>query len=234
MNSINIKKRIKELLIEEKSRLLFASLLITLGVTSRVFMYDIISNMPTISIAIGGTTQPLFMIDMLFIVATLSIVSGLILGGYYTFIVPISAMLLSDIFLGNTYIFMYTWSGFAMLGLIGYVLKRKNTFQLKKFPLILGTGLVGVIIYDLWTNFGCWLGWYPKTLSGLATCYTFALPFMTWHLLSTGILLTVVILPILYLTDNKLIDLNYQVNLIERKTFLAIPIILILLSIFSY
>ncbi|MFH1622448.1 MAG: DUF6580 family putative transport protein, partial [Candidatus Omnitrophota bacterium] len=36
------------------------------------------------------------------------------------------------------------------------------------------------------SNFGVWvMGWYPRTLNGLITCYTLAIPFFRTTLAST-------------------------------------------------
>jgi hypothetical protein len=70
-------------------------------------------------------------------------------------------------------------------------------------PTIFGAGIGSVLLYDLWTNFGCYLGWYPHNLSGLSLCYTLSIPFTLWHLLSTTIAITIIVLPIVYLKEHK-------------------------------
>ena len=64
-------------------------------------------------------------------------------------------------------------------------------------------GLLAVgssVLFFLTTNFAVWLAWdyYPKSLEGLITCFTLALPFFTNTLLSTVIftgILTLAIKP---------------------------------------
>ncbi len=157
------------------------------------------------------------MMDLFFLIAIISILSGLLLKSYYVFIVPLSIMFITDVIIGNNYIFLFTWSGFAMIGLIGYILKIKNKFTIQKTPLIFGASIGSVLLYDLWTNFGCWLGWYPHTFNGLAVCYTVAIPFMLWHLLSTTLTLTIILLPLIYLKEHKLFQTNVFASKPLRK-----------------
>jgi hypothetical protein len=218
---------------DEYLRITAAFLLIGIGVLGRVFLVNILPDSPSFIFTFNGVTQPLFMIDLFFIVAVVAILSGLILGGIYTFIVPLSVMAITDIILGNNYIFLFTWSGFALMALIGYLLKTKNSFKIKKTPSIIGFSLIGVLFFDIWTNFGCWLGWYPHNIEGLSLCFTVALPFMFWHLLSTAVLLTVIILPLTYLNEKELINFNYSINPFEKHVTTLFISVLIFLAIFS-
>jgi len=131
---------------EEKNRILLAVTLVFTGSILRLALQNI-------------------MMDVFFIIAVISIISGLILGGYYTFIVPISIMMITDLMIGNNAILLFTWSGFAMLALFGYLVKSKHGVSIKKIPITIGAGIIGILVYDIWTNFGCFLGWYPKTVS---------------------------------------------------------------------
>jgi hypothetical protein len=197
-------------IIDEKNRLIAALTLILLGAICRVLLKGVI-------------------IDVFFVIAVVSILSGLLLGGYYTFIVPISIMMITDLIIGNNMIFLFTWSGFAILATIGYILKSKKSLTIKKAPMIIGSGIAGILIYDIWTNFGCWLGWYPHTLEGLTTCYTAAIPFMLWHLLTTTIALTAVIIPLTLL--NK--DEDIRIKPLKKHTTIAIPAMIMIAAIIS-
>jgi len=143
---------------------------------------------------------------------------------------------ISDLYLGNTWIILFVWSGFAAIGIIGFLLKKKNCLTIKKAPTIIFAGIGSVLLYDAWTNFGCWLGWYPHTLNGLTACYAAAVPFTLWHLLSTTAALTAVIIPLAYLKDNKILETDFTINTIERRTTLVVPaaimIIAILMTVF--
>ena len=221
-----------ENIIENKKRIMLAILLIAIVSIPRVLLHNNLPGSPSLYITINGITQPMFMLDLFFIVAIISLVSGLILGGYYTFIVPISVMIITDLVIGNNWILLFTWSGFAILGLIGYFLKKKKSLTIKHVPRILGVGIGGILLYDIWTNFGTWLGgWYTHTWSGLALCYTRALPFIFWHLLSTTIAMVLIIVPIIYLKEHKLTIPEFQIKPLENRISIAIPAVLMVLAL---
>jgi hypothetical protein len=218
-------------IISNHKRITMAMVLISIGVLLRLLLYKNLPGSPSIYITINEITQPMFMMDLFFVVAIISLLSGLLLGGYYTFIVPISVMMISDIIIGNNWILLFTWSGFAILGLIGFLLKKKQCLSLKKIPTILGTSILGILFYDLWTNFGTWLGGfgYTYTWEGLVLCYTRALPFMFWHLLSTTIALILVLIPIVYLMEYKLVLPDFTLRQFEKHLpFIAPPVLMIL------
>ncbi|RLF33956.1 MAG: hypothetical protein DRN16_00825 [Thermoplasmata archaeon] len=223
-----------EKLTVNKNRMMLGVLLIAIGVILRLLLHKNLPSSPSIYITINGITQNMFMLDLFFVVAIISILSGLLLGGYYTFIVPISVMIITDVIIGNNWILLFTWSGFALLGIIGYLLKTSNSLTVEKIPRVLGAGVGGILLYDIWTNFGTWLGgWYTHTFEGLVLCYTYALPFMFWHLLSTTITLTLVIVPIIYLKEHKITLPEYTVKPFEKHTSIAALALLLILSVLS-
>ena len=217
---------------ENKNRLMIAVLLVAIGSIIRILLHSNLPGSPSIYITINNITQPMFMLDLFFVIALISLISGLLLGGYYTFIVPISTMIITDLILGNNWILLFTWSGFAIIGLIGYILKTKKNLSVSHIPRILGAGIGAILLYDIWTNFGTWLGgWYTHTWEGLALCYTKALPFMFWHLLSTAIAMTLVLVPIVYLKEHKITIPDFQIKPFEKKISIALPAILMLLAL---
>jgi len=226
-------KNMIEKILKEKNKIFIAITLIIIGVFSRIALINFLPNTPHIYLNLNGISQPLFMLDLFFIVAVIAIISGLVLGSYYTFLIPIAVMVISDVLIGNTYIFLFTWSGFAILGLIGYMLKTKRSMKLRNMPMFLGTGILGILLYDFWTNLGCWLGWYPHTLNGFIICFTVAIPFTLWHLLSTTAMLTAVLIPIIILKNHKIIKLDVSTNPFEKYATLAVPAVLIILAVIS-
>ena len=96
-------------------------------------------------------------------------------------------MVISDFVIGNTNIFIFTWSaymGIGLMGLIGQIGKRKTK---QKILGATGLGIAASLFFYAWTNFGVWAmdswGMYPKTLSGLIQCYMMGLPFLKLNLL---------------------------------------------------
>ncbi len=221
----------KDIIENNLPKIFVAFLLILIGVLGRITLTELLPASPSIYLNLNGITQPLFMMDLFFLIAVISILSGLILGGVYTFLVPISAMAISDVILGNNWILLFTWSGFAIIGLLFFALKSKNKFTVKKTPLLFGTSIGSVLLYDLWTNFGSYLGWYPHTMNGLTLCFTVALPFMLWHLLSTTIAFALIVMPILYLKEKEIINFKYAINPIEKPIALSLLTVIMILSV---
>lgn len=94
---------------------------------------------------------------------------------------PLVLMAAADLYLTRVvYRYPFTadqlvvWGWYAAMILLGGLLK-KNGGWLR----IAGASLAGSVSFFLVSNFAVWLVWdmYPKTVGGLATCYTLALPF---------------------------------------------------------
>lgn len=203
-----------------RKKLFLPILLISFGIISRIWLYKFLPSAPHIYITLAGAKQPLFMMDVFFIVAGISLIAGRYLGGLYTFLIPISIMAITDILIGNNTIFLFTWSGFVFMAIAGYTTHNKSIFQ------FFGFSIISVIIYDLWTNFGCWMEWYEHTIDGLILCYTVAIPFMLWHLISTALILPVFSIPL------EKIEIN--MNMHPSKYISTFPaIFLIIASILS-
>lgn len=104
----------------------------------------------------------------------LALFSGAHFSGKKAFIIPLMAMLVSDLFLGfhSTMIFVYL--SFLLTILIGK--KIKENYKPQKLLL---AALGSSILFFIVTNFGVWLvgDWYPKTIKGLVESYTLAIPF---------------------------------------------------------
>jgi hypothetical protein len=93
----------------------------------------------------------------------------------------------SDLIIGNSAIFMFTWSGFALIALLGLISRASGADYIK----FVGGGIAGVIVFFLWTNLGVMLisGMYDHSLAGLVQSYANALPFLRNQLISNAIVL---------------------------------------------
>lgn len=109
-------------------------------------------------------------------IGALALWSGTYLPKRWGWVVPVTAMLVSDRIVG-----MYDWRlmlvvyvSFAVTALIGLVVRRNGSGWA-----VLAGSLAGSIIFYLATNFAVWAlsEWYPHTLQGLAYAYTLGLPF---------------------------------------------------------
>ena len=103
-----------------------------------------------------------------------------ILGIRYLPILIVS-FIITDLVIGFHEVTLFTWGSIILIGLgskffIKTILNR-----------ILGS-LLGASLFFLITNFGVWsLGSYGYSLNGFVSCYTLALPFFAYSLISTFI-----------------------------------------------
>ncbi len=108
-------------------------------------------------------------------IAAIALFGGAHLGKrWLAFAVPITALFVSDLFLGfhNTMIAVYL--GFVLIVLLGT--RMHNNV---KVPYVIGGSLLGSLSFYLITNFAVWAftPYYPLTWQGLMTSYTMAIPF---------------------------------------------------------
>ncbi len=107
-------------------------------------------------------------------IAAIALSSAVYLDKRYAFIIPLTAMLISDAIIGFHDGMVWVYGSFVLIGLIGLWLRSH------KSPLpILGAALVSSVLFFIITNFGVWLmgTMYPKTAEGLLACYIAAIPF---------------------------------------------------------
>ncbi|MFW9881713.1 MAG: DUF6580 family putative transport protein, partial [Candidatus Thorarchaeota archaeon] len=123
-----------------------------------------------------------------------SLLAGSFLGFSYALIVPLSVVAISDIYIGNTSVLFFTWSAWAVIGLLGLILKKSDKGKLSFSFKMTGMGVVASLFFFIWTNFGVWIGWnmYPHTLEGLIQCYIMAIPFFKMNLMGNLVIISVV------------------------------------------
>lgn len=82
-------------------------------------------------------------------------------------LVPLMAMVVTDVFLGFSMITSVVYLSFLAITALGMVFKKMN----------IGTVLLSSLVFFVLTNLGVWILHYPLTAEGLATCFTLAIPF---------------------------------------------------------
>lgn len=109
-------------------------------------------------------------------VEAIALFGGTYLSRKTALILPLTAMLISDIFLGfyQIPVMVFVYGSFLISVLLGFSIKKN-----KKWYTILGASIFSAIIFFLLTNFAVWAftPWYAKTFSGIIQCYIMALPF---------------------------------------------------------
>jgi len=130
------------------------------------------------------------------LVTAVMILASFYLGKKEAFWLTFVILVITDSIIGNSNIFLFTWSGFLIPALFSTRLIKILTLKLrlKLFPLA-SVGLSSNIFFFFWTNFGVWLldswGMYTKDLQGLVHCYINALPFLRYQVISTLIFVPV-------------------------------------------
>ena len=92
----------------------------------------------------------------------------------YSFLIPLLAMILSDLFLGFHSSIIIVYVAICLNVLIGINLIKNFSYTKIIISLILGS-----LVFFIITNFAVWYlsEMYPHNLEGLIACYTLALPF---------------------------------------------------------
>ncbi len=160
------------------------------------------------------------------------ITMAMILASFYfgkkeSFWLTFAIIAVSDRIIGNSNIFLFTWTGFLIPAILLPKLfgnwKASATSSLKignylrKIISLTGTGLLANLFFYTHTNLGVWLlsNMYPKTAAGLVMSYVNALPFFRYQL--TG---TLIFVPLGFTLTEIAIYLlkNYQVRVRVQGT----------------
>jgi len=162
-----------------KNEIIFAIIAISLGVLTRTFL-DLGHNIEMIT--------------------AFAIVSGFYFNNKkLAYAVPLISMVISDVIIGNTSIFLFTWSGFLFAPMLGFFLRNlADRAKDSKFAVgLVGSqigGIVSTMLFFLWTNFGVWIEgtMYARTGTGLIQSYINAIPFLTNQFVGNIIIVPIV------------------------------------------
>ena len=109
-------------------------------------------------------------------IAAIALFGGVYLSRKTALILPMAAMMISDIFIGSYGIKLmaFVYASFLICVLLGFWLKKH-----KKWQTVLGGSILSGIVFFILTNFAVWAftPLYAKTLSGIIQSYAMALPF---------------------------------------------------------
>ena len=97
--------------------------------------------------------------------------------------VPLTAMLIADLFIGFHSYILWVYGAIALSTLFSFALKKFGRMYIQLGIMTVFASLIFFVI----TNFAVWLVWdfYPKTFDGLILCYVAGLPFLRNTLMST-------------------------------------------------
>ncbi|MCD6414058.1 MAG: hypothetical protein J7L23_00325 [Candidatus Diapherotrites archaeon] len=160
----------------------------------RIRKEDFFIGVVLVAIALFGRTVFHIAPNVEFVTAS-ALLAGVFIKSRYYWLVPLTTMVLSDAIIGNTLIFVFTWSAFLLPAFLGRYIKQWKESPFKLMFSATTGGVFFSLLFFLWTNFGVWLlGWYPPTLAGLLQSYIMALPFLRLNLLGN-----LVIVPSMFL-----------------------------------
>lgn len=150
------------------------------------------------------------------LITTISVLAAIILGARWSVIVSLSSIIVSDLIIGNSSIFIFTWSAFAVIGVGAILLRKLNNHPKKQILASVGFAVVSSFIFFAITNLGVWLqGWYPATPAGLITCFTLAIPFYRTMLIG-NIILVPASVGVYQLVSAKITTKNLVINTTVR------------------
>lgn len=95
-------------------------------------------------------------------------------------LVPLVALLISDLILGFHPTMFFVYAAFALIVMLGWTLQEKKTvFRVATYSLVTSCLFFAI------SNFGVWLvePLYSKDLNGLVTCFVAAIPFFSNQIL---------------------------------------------------
>lgn len=107
-------------------------------------------------------------------IAALALFGGAILPRKWALILPLGAMVISDLIIGLHPLIFFTWGSFMLIAFMS------NKYMKRINPLTVGVAsLSASIFFFIVSNFGVWLEGrlYSYTIEGLISCYYNAVPF---------------------------------------------------------
>ena len=116
----------------------------------------------------------------------------------------IFSFFITDMFIGFHHLTFFTWGSVVLIGLL-------SKFFVSNLLLRMSGAILGAILFFVLTNFGVWLlGGYEHTADGLLLCYTLAIPFFAYNIISTLVFSALI---------ETVIRLNFIYFKIIKKTF---------------
>ncbi len=123
-------------------------------------------------------------------ITALALFGGVYFGKRLAFVIPLLAMLVSDLIIGVHGEMAWVYASFAAIVCIGFWLRGHQGVLTT-----IGASAAGSVLFFIVTNFGMWAtpdGLDPHTRAGLGACYAAAIPFFRNTLLGdlayTGVL----------------------------------------------
>ena len=93
---------------------------------------------------------------------------------------------ITDLFIGFHSSILFTWGSVIIVGFL-------SKYFINSIVSRITGALIGVFVFFLITNFGVWsFGSYGYSINGILLCYTLAIPFLAYNLISTFIFSSII------------------------------------------
>jgi hypothetical protein len=140
------------------------------------------------------------------------------------FVIPLAAMLISDLIIGFHSAMPAVYLAFALITVLGFALREQHNSALREprnsalrehatVARVAGLSLSGSLLFFFITNFAVWAQteMYAKTFAGLVTCFVAALPFLQ-NSLAGDLFYTGLFFGTWALAERMLPKMRYQLN----------------------
>ena len=112
---------------------------------------------------------------------------------------------ITDLFIGFHATTLFTWGSVSLIGFMSIYFTNNVMTRISG-------ALLGALVFFVITNFGVWTsGMYGYNIEGLITCYTMAIPFFAYSLISTLIFSSII--EFLINIKNKVLKYNISKNI---------------------
>lgn len=117
-------------------------------------------------------------------IAAIAIFGGAILPRSYAILVPLAAIIVSDLAIGLHDLIPVTWGAYALIAAAS-----SGWLKQRSFVRVASLTLGGSLFFFFVTNLAVWQwsGMYDRTLAGLLSCFELAVPFFRNTLLSDAV-----------------------------------------------
>ncbi len=163
---------------------------------------------------IGILTRTIFHIapNVEFITA-IGLFAGYSLKSKSKIIPTLLVLIITDFFIKNSIIFVFTWSAFLMTPFLSKYLNLDKSHLTIKFLKLESMAIFSTMVFFLWTNFGVVVttNMYEKNIYGLIESYVNALPF-----LQNQIVGNLIITPLLFIA---MFLVNLQLDKVTKKSY---------------
>ena len=132
-------------------------------------------------------------------IALIMFTSYLIRDKFLSVLVILVSQIISDLYIGIYSSMFFVYGAYVFIALLSPIIMNKLNFKS-----VLISSLVTPTIFYIVSNFGVWItGSYGYTIEGLIACYTLALPFFGFTVVST-VLFSTIIESVIYFYKTKI------------------------------